>query len=74
MSEYINRHGEDYFQTAFDQFKKQHGHDYQNDKEHQHRLKVFRQNVRYVNTRNRASLPYKMRINKFADRTVRHQC
>ncbi|CAF4862285.1 unnamed protein product, partial [Rotaria magnacalcarata] len=32
-------------------------------------MKIFRQNVRYINTRNRAALPYKMKLNKFADRT-----
>jgi len=32
-------------------------------------MKIFRTNIRYINTRNRAALPYKMKINKFADRT-----
>ena len=70
MSEYINRHGEDYLQSSFEQFKKKHGQKYDGEKEHRHRMKVFRQNVRYINTGNRASLPYKMKLNKFADRTV----
>ena len=33
-------------------------------------LKTFRHNNRYVNTKNRAGLTYKMKLNKFADRTV----
>lgn len=70
MSEYINRHGEEHFQSSFEQFKKTHGHQYDTEHEHRHRMKVFRNNVRYINTRNRAALPYKMKINKFADRTV----
>jgi C1A family cysteine protease len=69
MSEYINRHGEEHFESSFEEFKKKHGYQYDTEHEHRHRMKVFRNNVRYVNTRNRASLPYKMRINKFADRT-----
>lgn len=70
MSEYINRHSEDELQTAFDKFKDKHGYKYKDEQEHRHRLKVFRHNNRYVNTRNRAGLTYKMKLNKFADRTV----
>lgn len=70
MSEYINRHGEEHFQASFEQFKKTHGHKYDSEHEHHQRMKIFRNNVRYVNTRNRAGLTYKMKINKFADRTV----
>jgi hypothetical protein len=70
MSEYINRHGEDYLQSSFDEFKKKHGYKYKDEHEHRHRLKIFRHNNRYVNTQNRAGLSYKMKLNKFADRTV----
>lgn len=70
MSEYINRHHEDHTEKSFDKFKKQHGHQYETEEEHRHRMKIFRNNVRYINTGNRASLPYRMKINKFADRTV----
>ena len=70
MSEYINRHGEDDVQASFDAFKRKHGHNYKDEHEHRHRLKTFRHNHRYVNARNRAGLTYKMKLNKFADRTV----
>jgi len=70
MSEYINRHDDDHVESSFEQFKKQHGHKYETELEHRHRMKIFRNNIRYINTRNRAALPYKMKINKFADRTV----
>lgn len=66
----MNRHHEDYIESSFEQFKKTHGHKYTSEQEHRERMKIFRQNVRYVNTRNRAALTYKMKINKFADRTV----
>ncbi|CAF1140553.1 unnamed protein product [Adineta steineri] len=69
MSEYMNRHGEDYLQTSFDEFKNKHGYKYKDEHEHRHRLKTFRHNNRYVNTHNRAGLSYKMKLNKFADRT-----
>jgi hypothetical protein len=70
ISEYINRHNEDHVESSFEQFKKTHGYKYETEEEHRHRLKIFRNNVRYINTGNRAALPYKMKINKFADRTV----
>ena len=70
MSEYINHHGEDYLELSFEKFKTKHGHQYESEHEHRHRLKIFRHNIRYINTRNRAPLSYKMKLNKFADRTV----
>lgn len=70
MSEYINRRSEDDVQASFDAFKRKHGHNYKDEHEHRHRLKTFRHNHRYVNARNRAGLTYKMKLNKFADRTV----
>ena len=70
MSEYINRHGEDDLQASFDEFKRKHGYNYKDEQEHRHRLKTFQHNGRYVNARNRAGLSYKMKLNKFADRTV----
>ncbi|CAM4755679.1 unnamed protein product [Rotaria magnacalcarata] len=69
MSEYINRRSADYIESSFEQFKKNHEHKYDSELEHRQRMKIFRQNVRYINTRNRAGLPYKMKLNKFADRT-----
>lgn len=71
MSEYINRVGEDHLESSFEQFKKKHGYDYKDEHEHRHRLKIFRHNNRYVNTKNRAALSYTLKMNKFADRTVR---
>jgi hypothetical protein len=71
MSEYINHHDEDYLQSSFDEFKKKHGYKYKDEHEHRQRLKTFRHNNRYVNTQNRAGLSYKMKLNKFADRTVK---
>ncbi|CAF0802000.1 unnamed protein product [Adineta ricciae] len=69
MSEYINRHGEDELESSFEQFKRKHSYRYNDEHEHRHRLKVFRHNNRYVNAKNRAGLSYKMKLNKFADRT-----
>lgn len=71
MSEYINRHGQQELHENFDEFKRQHGYKYKDEHEHRHRLKIFHHNVRYINTRNRAGLTYRMKINRFADRTVK---
>jgi hypothetical protein len=46
---------------------KQKKHVYKYKNEHKHR---YRDNNRYINTRNRAGLSYTMKLNKFADRTV----
>lgn len=70
MSEYINRHSKDEIQQGFDQFKKRHGYKYKDEHEHQHRLKIFRSNVRYIDAHNRAAKSYRMKLNRFADRTV----
>ena len=70
MSEYINRHGEDDVQEALDEFGHRHGYKYRDEHERRHRLKVFRHNIRYINTKNRAGLTYRMKLNRFADRTV----
>jgi len=71
MSAYMNRHGHDSVETSFDEYKHKHGINYKNEQEHRHRLKIFRHNHHYVNSKNRAGLTYKMKLNKFADRTVR---
>ena len=70
MSEYINRAGDESLHSALDDFKRKHGYQYKDEHEHQHRLKIFRNNIRSINTHNRAALTYKMKLNKFADRTV----
>ena len=72
MSEYINRHDEDDLEKSFDKFKNKHGYNYKDEHEHRQRLKNFRHNNRYINTRNRAGLTYKMKLNKYADRTVKN--
>jgi hypothetical protein len=71
MSEYINRHGEEAVQQSFDRFRHKHGYNYKDEHEHRQRLKTYRHNIRYINTRNRAALTYRMKLNRFADRTVR---
>ena len=71
MSEYINRHGEDAVQESFDRFRNKHGYKYKDEHEHRQRLRTYRHNIRYINTRNRAALTYRMKLNRFADRTVR---
>lgn len=71
MSEYLHGHGASAVDDSFDEFKKKHGLEYNSEHEHRHRLKLFRNNHRYVNAKNRAALTYRMKLNKFADRTVR---
>lgn len=68
MAEYIgniNKHVDD----EFDYFKRNHSKQYANEKEHHTRKEVFRQNLRFVHSMNRANLGYTLGINHLADLT-----
>ncbi|KAK7484063.1 hypothetical protein BaRGS_00024675 [Batillaria attramentaria] len=68
MREFI--HGEDsHTHEMFSKFKATHSKSYPDDKEHESRKHIFRQNVRFINSKNRAGLSYKMAVNHLADRT-----
>ncbi|CAH1773564.1 unnamed protein product [Owenia fusiformis] len=66
MQEYIHR-DDSHTQTEFAHFKKYHNRQYV-DKEHQERENAFRQNFRYVHSKNRAGLTYRLKVNHLADR------
>ncbi|XP_068142438.1 digestive cysteine proteinase 1 [Drosophila tropicalis] len=54
---------------AFHHFKRKHGVAYRSDKEHEHRKNIFRQNLRYIHSKNRAKLTYTLAVNHLADKT-----
>jgi len=56
-------------QEQFAAFKSQHGKSYPSDKEATSRLNTFRQNLRYINSKNRANLSFKLKVNHLADLT-----
>ncbi|KAK7100164.1 digestive cysteine proteinase 1-like [Littorina saxatilis] len=68
MHEFIHR-DDSHTDILFKRFKNAHGKVYDSDAEHQNRQHVFRQNLRYINSKNRAGLTYTMAVNHLADRT-----
>eukprot|EP00095_Tigriopus_kingsejongensis_P006643 maker-scaffold363_size195477-snap-gene-0.46 protein:Tk06643 transcript:maker-scaffold363_size195477-snap-gene-0.46-mRNA-1 annotation:"counting factor associated protein d-like" len=55
--------------AAFEDFKVLHRKEYHNEKDHTNRRDIFRQNMRYIHSKNRAGLPYKLDMNHMADWT-----
>ncbi|XP_035715086.1 digestive cysteine proteinase 1 isoform X2 [Folsomia candida] len=68
MKEFI--HNEDrHVQTNFEEFINTHNKQYKHDREHHHRLNVFRNNFRFIHSKNRQGLTFRLAINHLADRT-----
>jgi len=66
MREFV--HGSDsHVEQSFDQFKQLHDKKYSSDMEHQLRQQLYRQNLRYIHSKNRAGLTYRLRPNHLAD-------
>ncbi|XP_078094458.1 digestive cysteine proteinase 2 [Mustelus asterias] len=62
---------EDRVHQLFQHYKEKFKRDYENDEEeHDLRKVTFIHNVRYIQSRNRANLTYKMEVNHLTDRTV----
>lgn len=69
MKEFI--HGMDeHITSTFDEFVQTHNKKYQHDRETMLRLNVFRHNHRFIESKNRQALTYKLDINHLADRTT----
>ncbi|KAH8386053.1 digestive cysteine proteinase 1 [Drosophila serrata] len=60
---------EEHVDKAFHHFKHKHGVSYRSDVEHEHRKNIFRQNLRYIHSKNRAKLSYTLAVNHLADKT-----
>lgn len=69
MREFIYPGNEDHLVETFEHFKQHHAINYHSKEEHHYRLNVFRQNLRYINSKNRANLGYKLAVNNLADKT-----
>lgn len=68
MKEFI--HGMDeHITSSFDEFVQTHNKKYTHDSESMMRLNVFRNNHRFIESKNRQALTYKLAINHLADRT-----
>ncbi|XP_071837620.1 digestive cysteine proteinase 1-like [Apostichopus japonicus] len=67
LQEIINPEKGDRYEQLFDEYKNQFGKNYEDKKEHTQRLSHFRQNVRYIHSKNRQNLSYRLSINHLAD-------
>jgi C1A family cysteine protease len=68
MKEFIHNY-DDHMESAFDQFKKRHNREYDDELEHSKRKESFRQNLRFIYSKNRAGLGFQLGVNHLADRT-----
>lgn len=69
MQEFIHNHDE-HVNVAFNKFKKSHKKTYADEIEHTQRKELFRQNMRFIHSVNRANLGYRLDVNHLADRTT----
>jgi hypothetical protein len=68
MREYI--HNDDrHIESHFDDFISAHNKQYEHELESQKRLNLFRHNFRFIESKNRQGLTYRLAINHLADRT-----
>nr|CAD7256813.1 unnamed protein product [Timema shepardi] len=68
MKEFVHNY-DAHVDQAFEKFKSNHSKTYDSDKEHTLRKEAFRQNLRFIHSKNRANLGYTLGINHLADRT-----
>lgn len=69
MQEFIHPRSEEHLDNEFTRFKYKHGKSYHNDKEHDIRRDIFRQNLRFIHSHNRAGKSFTVAVNHLADRT-----
>ncbi|XP_002741693.1 counting factor associated protein D-like, partial [Saccoglossus kowalevskii] len=69
LQELVNPDKENSIHKLFDEFKNKHDKQYHGDDEHEMRKMHFTNNVRYIHSKNRAGLTYKLAVNHLADRS-----
>lgn len=69
MYEFIHNYNEDHLHEAFEKFKKTHRKSYKDALDHVYRKNLFRQNIRFIYSTNRANLGYQVEVNHLADRS-----
>lgn len=63
----FTHHDESHLEPMFNKFKKSYNKVYSDDKDHCSRQHAYRHNLRFVNSKNRANLSYRLAINPLAD-------
>lgn len=69
ISEFVHPHITSHIDDEFERFKGKHSRYYESENEHEHRKNLFRQNLRFIHSKNRLRLGYALAINHLADRT-----
>ncbi|KAJ0171348.1 hypothetical protein K1T71_012898 [Dendrolimus kikuchii] len=69
MKEFVHPVHDAHISDEFSRFKSKHKKNYASDVEHEKRLNIFRQNLRFIHSKNRARLGFTMSVNHLADRT-----
>ena len=68
MKEFVH-HYDEHITNEFRNFVHTHNKEYKHEKEHHQRMNVFRHNFRYIQSKNRQGLTFKLAVNHLADRT-----
>lgn len=68
MREFVHNY-DAHVNEAFESFKKVHNKEYESEVEHHKRKDVFRQNLRFIHSTNRANKGYQLDVNHLVDRT-----
>ncbi|XP_041978357.1 digestive cysteine proteinase 1 [Aricia agestis] len=69
MMEFVHPATDDHVHHEFDRFKQKHNKQYSSEIEHAKRMNIFRQNLRYIHSTNRAHRGFSVAVNHLADRT-----
>ncbi|KAI8432847.1 hypothetical protein MSG28_013778 [Choristoneura fumiferana] len=69
LQSFLNLEQPDHVANEFDSFKMKFNKMYQSEEENNKRLKIFQDNVRFINEHNKAGHSFKLKINHLADRT-----
>ncbi|XP_055628092.1 digestive cysteine proteinase 1 [Toxorhynchites rutilus septentrionalis] len=69
MQEFIHPRSEEHLDNEFSRFKNKHSKSYDSEKEHDRRRDLFRQNLRFIHSHNRANKGFTVTVNHLADRT-----
>ena len=69
MREFAHGHVQ-HVEDTFDSFQRTHSKNYQNQTEQEHRKNIFRQNMRFIHSKNRAGLTYQLGPNHLTDRST----
>lgn len=68
MAEFIHPVTTSHLDYEFNKFTKKHGKNYDNFKEEIIRKEIFRQNIRFINSKNRQNVGYSLAVNHLADK------